>query len=156
MNSMLPLIGTAAVTENMLKRRWSTIILRHLSRGVNTPEEVISREPGLSAAILTERLRAMLRYGLIARFPRPGPSVVVEFRLTARGRKILRILDLIDQLDELDQELVQGNDTLEQQFGLQAREDAVPRPEATASRSTAAGRPRTKHQTLPNPNPSLP
>ncbi len=122
MNSLLPHVGTAAVTENMLKRRWSTIILRHLDNGVNVPEDVIGREPGLSPAILSERLRAMLRYGMIARFPRPGPSSVVEFRLIARGRKILKILDLIEQLDQLDRGLVKDDRTLEQQFGLQPRE----------------------------------
>ena len=45
------------------------------------------------------------RYGLIARFPRPAPSDVIEYRLTELGRKIL---EMIDTIDHLDRQLRQG------------------------------------------------
>jgi DNA-binding HxlR family transcriptional regulator len=95
-----PLVGIAAVTENMLKHRWSNVILRYSERGVTDPAEIVNREPELTQSIITERLRAMLRYGLLARFPRPHPSTVIEYRLTSRGRSVLRMLDLIDELDQ--------------------------------------------------------
>ncbi len=130
MNPPLPLVGTAAVTENMLKRRWSAVILRHLDQGMTDPDDVIRCEEGLTASIMSERLRTMLRYGLIARYPRPAPSTVVEFRLSARGKKILKILDVIDQLDQLDRQLANGSRTLEREFGLDDP-PAVERPPAT-------------------------
>lgn len=93
-------VGTAAITENMLKRKWSTIILRHLAKGLYDPTEILSREPSLSAHSLSERLRTMHRYGLVARFPLPPPSAAIEYRLTVLGKKILEMLNAIDQLDQ--------------------------------------------------------
>ena len=94
------LVGTAAVTENLLKRRWSAVILRHLADGISDPAEICKVEPDISAAAMNERLRNMLRFCLITRFPRASPSKVIEYRLTARGHKILKVLNFIDQLDE--------------------------------------------------------
>lgn len=94
------LVGTAAVTENLLKRRWSTVILRHLAEGITDPTEICKKEPGISMAAMNERLRNMLRFCLISRFPRASPSKIIEYRLTARGHKVLKILNFIDQLDE--------------------------------------------------------
>ncbi len=101
-----PLVGIASITENMLKRKWSASILRYLHKGVTDPAEILKLEPELSAAVMSERLRAMVRYDLVVRYPRPAPSKVVEFRLTLRGRKILKMLDVIDRLDEVDQQLL--------------------------------------------------
>ena len=93
------LVGTAAVTENLLKRRWSAVILRHLAAGINDPAEICKRESEISTAAMNERLRNMLRFNLISRYPRASPSKIIEYRLTARGQKVLKILSLIDQLD---------------------------------------------------------
>ena len=93
------LVGTAAVTENLLKRRWSAVILRHLAAGINDPAEICKRESEISTAAMNERLRNMLRFNLISRYPRASPSKIIEYRLTARGQKVLKILNFIDQLD---------------------------------------------------------
>jgi DNA-binding HxlR family transcriptional regulator len=93
-------VGTVAVTENLLKRKWSTVILRHLANGTIDPEEIRKLEPGLSLAAMNERLRNMLRFSLIARYPRPATAKVVEYRLTARGEEILKVINLIEQLDQ--------------------------------------------------------
>lgn len=96
------MVGTAAITENLLKRKWSATILRHLDQGITDPAEILKREEQLSAAVMNERLRTMHRYTLIARFPQRGPSMVVEYRLTPRGRKVLKVLNIIDELDQID------------------------------------------------------
>ena len=97
-----PNIGSAAVTENLLKRKWSSTILRYLANGINDPADIAKRELSLSTAVLKERLRAMVRYCLIARFPQPAPSKQIEYRLTSRGKKVLSMLDIIEQLDDED------------------------------------------------------
>jgi len=97
----LYIVGTAAVTENLLKRKWSTIILRHLDRGLSDPAEICKLEPDLTPPALNERLRTMLRYSLVTRYPRRGEIKMVEYRLTLRGQKILKMLTLIEHLDEL-------------------------------------------------------
>lgn len=97
-----PTVGTAAITENLLKRKWSSTILRYLDSGISDPAEINRREIYLSHAVLNERLRTMVRYNLIARFPQPAPSKRIEYRLTPRGKKMLSMLDIIDQLDAED------------------------------------------------------
>ena len=94
------LVGSAAVTENLLKRKWSAIILRHLANGITDPSEIGKRESDLSPKAMNERLRNMLRFSLITRYPSSTNAKIVEYRLTARGHKILKVLNFIDQLDE--------------------------------------------------------
>ena len=94
------LVGTAAVTENLLKRKWSAVILRHLADGITDPAEIGKREADLSPKAMNERLRNMLRFCLITRYPSSTNAKLVEYRLTARGHKILKVLNFIDQLDE--------------------------------------------------------
>ncbi len=94
------LVGTAAVTENLLKRKWSAVILRHLASGISDPTEIAKRETYLSSKAMNERLRNMLRFCLISRFPNSTNAKMVEYRLTARGHKILKVLNFIDQLDD--------------------------------------------------------
>jgi DNA-binding HxlR family transcriptional regulator len=108
----------------MLKRRWSSRILRHLDKGLNDPADILRNESTLSPAVMCERLRTMLRYSLIARFPRPAPSKVVEFRVTPRGKKILKMLDIIDRLDQLDQHLTIDGASIEDDLGLPIDENS--------------------------------
>ena len=91
-------VGAAAIAENILKRKWSASILRYLDAGLNDPAAISKRETDLSPMVLNERLRTMLRYELIARFPQPSKRV--EYRLTPRGKKVLQMLDIIQRLDE--------------------------------------------------------
>ena len=94
------LVGTAAVTENLLKRKWSAVILRHLANDIADPVEIGKREPTLSPSAMNERLRNMVRFGLITRIHGASTAKIVEYRLTPRGHKILKVLNFIDQLDE--------------------------------------------------------
>lgn len=128
MNPPLPRVGIAAITENMLKRKWSAIILRYLEKGVTDPSEITKRELDLSPMVMNERLRTMLRYGLIARFPRPAPSAVIEYRLTPLGKKILEMINAIDELDQqLNQQLQKTRRSMEENFGI----NPAPMPESS-------------------------
>lgn len=91
-------VGIAAIIENLLKRKWSQPILNYLEKGID-PVEIVKREPNLSGHVLSERLRSMLRYRIIARFPQTPPLSGVEYRLTALGKKISEILKTIEELD---------------------------------------------------------
>ncbi len=125
-------VGTAAVTENLLKRKWSTIILRHLNNGLKNPMEICQMEPDLTQTALNERLRSMLRYSLVTRYiqyPRRGAEKIVEYRLTLRGKKMLKMLTLIERLDELnekDQIIVSDNGPIPGR--LDANEPPVSKP----------------------------
>jgi DNA-binding HxlR family transcriptional regulator len=100
----LNFIGTSTVTENLLKRKWSFLILRHLCSGLTNPDDIRKLEPDLPSVALNERLRTMHRYGLISRHPRRASGVLVAYHLTDRGHKILRLLILIEKLDEVRDE----------------------------------------------------
>ena len=91
--------GAAAITENILKHRWSATLLRHISTGLEDPVDIISIEKEIPPFLLNKRLRTLLRYGLIARFPRPSQRVATVYRITCRGEKLLGILALIEELD---------------------------------------------------------
>jgi len=95
------LVGTVTVTENLLKRKWSVIILRHINNGLTDPAAICKLESGLSTVVMNERLRTMLRYSLITRNPIRISAKIVEYRLTTRGQQILRMLNLIEQMDRL-------------------------------------------------------
>jgi len=88
------------VTENLLKRKWSAVILRHLANGITDPSEIGKLETDLSPKAMNERLRNMLRFCLITRYPGTSNAKLVEYRLTARGHRILKVLNFIDQLDQ--------------------------------------------------------
>jgi DNA-binding HxlR family transcriptional regulator len=111
----IPRLGVAAITENLLKRKWSATILRYLEKGVSDPAEITRHEVNISTKVMSERLRTMLRYGLLARFPRPSPSTVIEYRLTPLGKKLL---DMINAIDELDQQLIKSRKSMEENFGI--------------------------------------
>jgi DNA-binding HxlR family transcriptional regulator len=93
-------VGIAAVTENLLKRKWSIIILRHLSTGITDPLAICKLEPELTILAMNERLRMMLRYSLITRIVLRTSAKMIDYRLTPRGLKILKMLTMIEQLDE--------------------------------------------------------
>ncbi len=107
----IPRLGVAAITENLLKRKWSATILRYMAKGVSDPAEIARHEVDLSTKVMSERLRSMLRYGLLARFPRPSPSNVIEYRLTPLGKTLL---EMINTLDELDQQLIKNGKPVEE------------------------------------------
>lgn len=106
-------IGVAAITENLLKRKWSSVILRHVHQGLNDPVEIAKIETEISAKVMSERLRTMVRYGLIARTMRTSPPEVIEYRLTALGTKIL---EMIDHINALDEQFRQGRFSLGRKF----------------------------------------
>jgi DNA-binding HxlR family transcriptional regulator len=91
-------IGIAAITENMLKRKWSATILRHLNNGILDPTAITKLEAGLTPKVISERLRTMHRYALVTRVPQP--TGLIEYRVTARGKKILHILDTISDIGQ--------------------------------------------------------
>jgi DNA-binding HxlR family transcriptional regulator len=95
-------LGTPAITENLLKRKWSVTILRYLHNGTTSPADIARKEPELSLLAMNERLRTLLRYGMIVRHPSRGsPREPADYRLTPKGQRILSMLELISQLDSL-------------------------------------------------------
>lgn len=101
----LPKAGSSLVLEEILGCKWSVVVLRNIAAGVSRPGALTRAISGISAKVLNERLRKLLRYEIITRkhFKQIPPRV--EYRLTPIGR---RLAELLCELDELEVEINQS------------------------------------------------
>ena len=89
----------ARMVEDIVGCKWSLTVLGMIADGVQRPGAMQRRVPGLTAKVLNERLRKLLRFGIIEReiFAEVPPRV--EYRLTAFGRRFDVVLREIAALD---------------------------------------------------------
>jgi DNA-binding HxlR family transcriptional regulator len=87
------------MVEDIVGCKWSLTVLSLITAGVNRPGAMQRRVEGLTAKVLNERLRKLLRFGLIERdvFAEVPPRV--EYRLTAFGKRFNGVLDQIAALE---------------------------------------------------------
>ena len=94
-----PGIGAARMVEDIIGCKWSLTVLGLIADGVNRPGAVQRRVSGLTAKVLNERLRKLLRFGIIERHVFAEVPPRVEYSLTAFGRKFDGVLKEIAALD---------------------------------------------------------
>src|SRR3990170_2774144 len=68
--------------------RWTLLIVRELAPGPRRFTDLVDGLPGISRKLLTERLRALERDGLIARQELPPPAARQVYDLTDDGRDL--------------------------------------------------------------------
>jgi DNA-binding HxlR family transcriptional regulator len=83
----------ARATE-ILADRWTLLIVRELLDGVHHFNELDRSLPGVSRALLVERLRRLEQTGMIVRRRHPERRYV-EYHLTLAGRELQRIIDVL-------------------------------------------------------------
>jgi len=92
--------------EDVIGCRWTISVLRAVAGGVNRPGALERHIEGISAKVLTDRLRHFTRAGLFERLPYPEIPPRVEYRLTPFGKKFLRLLKEVEKLQaELNNEI---------------------------------------------------
>lgn len=85
--------------ERVLGCKWSVRLLQLCSRGLCRPSEFLRACPGLSAKVMNERLRRMVRFGILQRTVfGEKPPVRVEYQLTPFGLRFMRILEEVSRL----------------------------------------------------------
>ena len=84
--------------EDVVGCKWSAAIVGALQRGVRRPGQLERYIPGISAKVLTERLRKLLDYGLITREEQAGAVRHVEYQLTPTGEKLAGIIEQLHTL----------------------------------------------------------
>jgi len=91
--------SVAGMVENIVGCKWSLTVLELVRNGTRRPGAMEHAIPGLSAKVLNERLRKLVRYGILdkAVFAEVPPRV--EYRLTDFGARFVDILDRIETLD---------------------------------------------------------
>lgn len=92
--------GAARMVEDIIGCKWSLCVLGLIERGVTRPGAMQRSVAGLSAKVLNERLRKLLRFGIIERqvFAEVPPHV--EYRLTPYGRRFTRVIAAIRELED--------------------------------------------------------
>jgi DNA-binding HxlR family transcriptional regulator len=101
-------IPVAEMVENVVGCKWSVQLLRVLADGHTRPSAMQRACPGLSAKVLNERLRKMLRYGIIERrVHNDKPPLEVDYRLTPFGERFIGVLDEVRRLqNDVDRGLI--------------------------------------------------
>ncbi|MDQ6776261.1 MAG: winged helix-turn-helix transcriptional regulator [Actinomycetota bacterium] len=78
----------AARALDVVGDRWTLLIVRELMVGQRRFTDLIDGLPGISRNLLTERLRALERDGIIAREELPPPAARQVYELTQDGRDL--------------------------------------------------------------------
>lgn len=93
------------MVENVVGCKWSLTVIDLVRRGVSRPGEMEHAVPGLSAKVLNERLRKLLRFGIVEKHSYPETPPRVEYSLTDFGMRFAKILDSIRALELPTQEI---------------------------------------------------
>jgi len=88
------------MVEDIVGCKWSLTVIALVRDGVVRPGAMERRTAGLTTKVLNERLRKMVRFGILEKRSYPEIPPRVEYRLTRFGRKFVAILDRIDALQE--------------------------------------------------------
>jgi DNA-binding HxlR family transcriptional regulator len=99
MHSRLP-PPVARMVEDIVGCKWSLAVLELVRRGVHRPGAMEHSIEGLTAKVLNERLRKLVRYGILEKTAYPEIPPRVEYTLTAFGEKFTGILDQIARLQQ--------------------------------------------------------
>ena len=84
--------------EDVIGCRWTVSVLRAVARGVNRPGALERHIDGISAKVLSDRLRRFTRAGIFDRIQFPEIPPRVEYRLTTFGQKFMRLLKEVEKL----------------------------------------------------------
>ncbi|MCC7366525.1 MAG: helix-turn-helix transcriptional regulator [Dehalococcoidia bacterium] len=83
-------------TVELIGRRWSGVIIRALLAGAVRFSDILTRVPGLSDRLLSDRLRQLEAEGIVKRTVYPDTPVRIEYELTTKGRELETIVRALD------------------------------------------------------------
>lgn len=89
-----------ALAFSVLGKRWNGMILDALSRGAFSFSAIRGGVPGISDAVLSDRLTALAEAGLVHRGVTAGPPLIVEYTLTPAGENLIPVLHQLGQWAE--------------------------------------------------------
>lgn len=94
-------VPVVSMVESIVGCKWSVSLLGSLADGPNRPSALLRAHPGLSAKVMSERLRKMTRFGMLQRtVTGDKPPLEVEYALTGFGCRFLGILEEVRRLQE--------------------------------------------------------
>ncbi|MBX3288708.1 MAG: helix-turn-helix transcriptional regulator [Acidobacteria bacterium] len=87
------------MVENIIRCKWSLSVLDMVKRGVNRPGAMERNVEGLTTKVLNERLRKLVRFGILQKTVYPETPPRVEYEFTDFGLKFIGLLEAIDALE---------------------------------------------------------
>jgi DNA-binding HxlR family transcriptional regulator len=84
--------------EEVIGCRWTISVLGAVAKGIQRPGALERHIEGISAKVLSDRLRHFTRAGIFERIQYPEIPPRVEYRLTDFGRKFTRLLKEVERL----------------------------------------------------------
>lgn len=87
------------MVENIIGCKWSLTVLSLVQQGVCRPGAMEHAIEGLSAKVLNERLRKLVRYGILTKTTFAEVPPRVEYRLTPFGRRFGKLIEQIEVLE---------------------------------------------------------
>jgi DNA-binding HxlR family transcriptional regulator len=85
-----------ARTSELLAERWTPILVRNLLAGCRTFGELLEGAPGISKALLTQRLQLLERHGIVVKEPGSGRTPWL-YALTEKGRALKAVTDAMGE-----------------------------------------------------------
>lgn len=87
------------MVEDIVGCKWSLCVLEMVSRGIVRPGEMQRSYHGLTAKVLNQRLRKLVRFGILEQRAWAEVPPHVEYHLTPFGHRFGRLLDDIRALE---------------------------------------------------------
>ena len=84
--------------EEVIGCRWTISVLGAVAKGIRRPGALERHIEGISAKVLSDRLRHFTRAGIFERIQFPEIPPRVEYRLTDFGKKFTRLLSEVEKL----------------------------------------------------------
>ncbi len=89
--------GAVTLAFSILGKRWNGMILDVLGTGTASFVGLRRAVPGISDAVLSDRLTELAEAGLVVRDVDAGPPVSVAYALTPGGRELMPVLGQLGQ-----------------------------------------------------------
>lgn len=96
----LPTKSAYSQLEDVVGCKWSVSVLRAVAEGISRPGALERHVHGISTKVLSERLRKLTAYGLLAKQVYAEVPPRTEYSLTPNGKKLVNIIDQIKLLDD--------------------------------------------------------
>lgn len=87
------------MVEDIVGCKWSLTVLDLVRRGVRRPGAMEHAVPGLTTKVLNERLRKLVRFGILDRTAFAEIPPRVEYDLTDFGERFVGVLEAIEALE---------------------------------------------------------
>jgi DNA-binding HxlR family transcriptional regulator len=86
-----------ARASELLAERWTLIIVRNLLAGCRTFGELLEGAPGISRALLAQRLALLEQHDVVVRETDPRGRIRCRYALTERGRELRAVVQVMGE-----------------------------------------------------------